>query len=171
MRNKNVLRITQAALIAALYVTLTYVFAAISFGEVQLRIAEALTILPMFTPAAIPGLFVGCILGNMLGGAVLPDIICGSLATLAGAYGTWMLRNRQPFFGCIPPIAANMLVVPFVLRYAYGVELPIPFMALTVGAGEVLGCGILGCILYYALVRHKKAIFRSENANVPDPQM
>ncbi|SFR76149.1 QueT transporter family protein [[Clostridium] aminophilum] len=171
MRNKNVLRITQAALIAALYVTLTYVFAAISFGEVQLRIAEALTILPMFTPAAIPGLFVGCILGNMLGGAVLPDIICGSLATLVGAYGTWMLRNRKPFLGCVPPIVANMLVVPFVLRYAYGVELPIPFMALTVGAGEVLGCGILGCILYYALVRHKRAIFQSEDIEVPYPQM
>ncbi|MDT3845207.1 MAG: QueT transporter family protein [Bacillota bacterium] len=171
MRNKNVLRITQAALIAALYVTLTYVFAAISFGEVQLRIAEALTILPMFTPAAIPGLFVGCILGNMMGGAVLPDIICGSLATLVGAYGTWMLRNRKPFLGCVPPIVANMLVVPFVLRYAYGVELPIPFMALTVGAGEVLGCGILGCILYYALVHHKRAIFQSEDIEVPDPQM
>lgn len=171
MRNKNVLRITQAALIAALYVTLTYVFAAISFGEVQLRIAEALTILPMFTPAAIPGLFVGCVLGNMLGGAVLPDIICGSLATLVGAYGTWMLRNRKPFLGCVPPIVTNMLVVPFVLRYAYGVELPIPFMALTVGAGEVLGCGILGCILYYALVRHKRAIFQSEDIEVPDPQI
>lgn len=162
MKNKGVLFVAQAGLIAALYVTLTYVFAAISFGEVQLRIAEALTILPMFTPAAIPGLFVGCIIGNAMGGAVLPDIICGSLATLVGAFGTWMLRNKSPLIACLPPIIANMIVVPFVLRYAYAVTLPIWFMALTVGAGEVLGCGILGCVLYFALIKHRAFIFRPE---------
>ncbi len=162
MKNKGVLFVTQAGLIAALYVTLTYVFAAISFGEVQLRIAEALTILPMFTPAAIPGLFVGCIIGNAMGGAVLPDIICGSLATLAGAFGTWMLRKKSPLIGCLPPIIANMIVVPFVLRYAYAVSLPLWFMALTVGGGEVLGCGILGCVLYYGLNKHKDVMFRPE---------
>lgn len=161
MKNKGVLYIAQAAIIAALYVTLTYVFAAISFGEVQLRIAEALTILPMFTPAAIPGLFVGCIIGNAMGGAVLPDIICGSLATLIGAYGTWMLRKKSPVIACLPPIIANMLVVPFVLRYAYAVSLPIWFMALTVGAGEVLGCGVLGCILAYALKKQGDIIFKT----------
>ncbi|SFG18946.1 QueT transporter family protein [Oribacterium sp. WCC10] len=162
MNNKKVVFITQAALIAALYVTLTFVFAAISFGEVQLRIAEALTILPMFTPAAIPGLFVGCIIGNAMGGAVLPDIICGSLATLIGAYVTWLLRNRSPFIGCLPPIIANMIVVPFVLRYAYAVTLPLWFMALTVGLGEVLGCGLLGCILYFALNKHGEVIFKAD---------
>ncbi|OON86298.1 transporter [Oribacterium sp. C9] len=162
MKNKGVLFIAQAGIIAALYVTLTYVFAAISFGEVQLRIAEALTILPMFTPAAIPGLFVGCIIGNAMGGAVLPDIICGSLATLAGAYGTWMLRSKSPMIACLPPIIANMIVVPFVLRYAYAVSLPIWFMALTVGAGEVLGCGILGCVLYFAVNKNRVAIFKPD---------
>lgn len=85
MKNKNVAFMTQAAMIAAIYVVLTYVFAPFSFGEVQIRIAEALTILPVFTPAAIPGLFVGCIVGNILGGAILPDIIFGSIATLIGA--------------------------------------------------------------------------------------
>lgn len=163
MKNKGVLYISQAAIIAALYVALTYVFAAISFGEVQLRIAEALTILPMFTPAAIPGLFVGCIIGNAMGGAVLPDIILGSLATLTGAYGTWILRKKSPFWGCLPPIIANMIVVPFVLRFAYSVNLPIWFMALTVGAGEVLGCGILGCILYFALKKQGDFIFYKIN--------
>ena len=79
MKNKNVAFMTQAAMIAAIYVVLTYVFAPFSFGEVQIRIAEALTILPVFTPAAIPGLFVGCIVGNILGGAILPDIIFGSI--------------------------------------------------------------------------------------------
>ena len=79
MRNKSTLFIAQAAMIAAVYVVLTFVFAPISFGEIQVRISEALTILPVFTPAAVPGLFVGCLLGNMLSGAYLPDVIFGSL--------------------------------------------------------------------------------------------
>ena len=93
MKNQKVTFMTQAAMIAAIYVVLTYVFAPFSFGEVQIRIAEALTILPVFTPAAIPGLFVGCIVGNILGGAILPDIIFGSIATLIGAFFTYQLRS------------------------------------------------------------------------------
>ena len=85
MKNKSVTFLTQAAMIAAIYVVLTMIFAPFSFGEVQVRVAEALTILPIFTPAAIPGLFVGCLIGNITGGAVLPDIIFGSIATLIGA--------------------------------------------------------------------------------------
>ena len=81
MKNKKVLFLTHAAMIAAIYVVLTLVFQAISFGEIQVRIAEALTILPAFTPAAIPGLFIGCIIGNIFGGSIHPDIIFGSLAT------------------------------------------------------------------------------------------
>ena len=76
MKNKNLSFMTQAAMIAAIYVVLTYIFAPFSFGEVQVRISEALTILPIFTPAAIPGLFVGCLIGNILGGAILPDNRC-----------------------------------------------------------------------------------------------
>ena len=151
MRNKNINFLTQAAMIAAIYVVLTYVFAPFSFGEVQVRIAEALTILPVFTPAAIPGLFVGCLIGNILGGAILPDIIFGSLATLIGAFFTYQLRDKNKFLAPLPPIAANTIVVPFVLRYGYGVALPIPFMMLTVGVGEVLSCGVLGMVLYFAL--------------------
>ena len=160
MKNKSLLFLTEAAMIAAIYVALTYVFAPISFSEVQVRIAEALTILPVFTPAAVPGLFVGCLLGNILGGAVLPDVICGSFATLIGAFFTWRLRNAHPFLAPVPPIIANTLIVPFVLRYAYSIELPIPFMMLTVGIGEVISCGVLGLLLYYALRGHKEEIFR-----------
>ena len=138
MKNKNVAFMTQAAMIAAIYVVLTYVFAPFSFGEVQIRIAEALTILPVFTPAAIPGLFVGCIVGNILGGAILPDIIFGSIATLIGAFFTYQLRNKNRFLAPLPPIIANTVIVPFVLRYGYGVALPIPFMMLTVGIDRVL---------------------------------
>lgn len=162
MKNKNVLYLTQAAMIAAVYVVLTFVFSAISFGEVQVRISEALTILPMFTPAAVPGLFVGCLLGNILGGAAVPDILFGSLATLAGAFGTRLLRDKSPFLGCLPPIIANTLVVPFVLRYAYGILLPIPFMMLTVGVGEIISAGALGVFLYKILYRYRETLFQSE---------
>ena len=133
MKNKNISFMTQAAMIAAIYVVLTYVFAPFSFGEVQVRISEALTILPVFTPAAIPGLFIGCLIGNILGGAILPDIIFGSIATLIGAFFTWKLREKSPYLAPVPPIIANILIVPFVLRYGYGVALPIPFMMCTVG--------------------------------------
>ena len=159
MKNKTVLFTVQAALIAAVYVVLTYVFAPFSFGQVQMRISEALTILPVFTPAAVPGLFVGCLIGNTAGGAAIPDIIFGSLATLIGAIGTRALRKAHPFLAPLPPILANSLIVPFVLKYAYGVPLPIPFMMLTVGAGEIVSCGVFGLVLYYALRSRREEIF------------
>lgn len=160
MKNKNVQFMTQAAMIAAIYVVLTILFAPFSFGEIQVRLAEALTILPVFTPAAIPGLFIGCIIGNILGGAILPDIIFGSIATLLGAIFTYKLRNHSKFLAPLPPILANTVIVPFVLKFGYGVALPIPFMMLTVGAGEVLSCGVLGIIVYSALYKYKDSIFK-----------
>ena len=160
MKNKSVLFMAQAAMIAAIYVVLTIVFAPSSFGEVQVRIAEALTILPVFTPAAIPGLFIGCLIGNILGGALLPDIIFGSIATLIGALFTWQLRNKSKYLAPVPPIIANALIVPFILKYGYAVPLPIPFMMLTVGLGEVISCGVLGMILYTALNKYKGVLFK-----------
>ena len=159
--NRNTHFWTQAAMIAAVYVVLTVVFAPLSFGEVQVRISEALTILPLFTPAAVPGLFMGCLLGNMLGGAVLPDIVFGSLATLAGAFFTYRLRGASPILGPLPPIIANTLVVPFVLRCAYGVDLPIPVMMISVGIGEVISCGILGLALYFGIRGKASQIFKT----------
>ncbi len=152
--------VAQGAMIAAAYVVLTVAFAPFSFKEIQIRISESLTILPMFTPAAVPGLAVGCLLANILGGAVLADIIFGSLATLLGAVGTRMLRDRKPVLAVIPPIVAKMLIVPFVLRYAYGVPLPIPLLMGTIGIGEMVSCGILGILLYKALYAHRKSIFK-----------
>lgn len=147
-------------MIAAIYVVLTLLFAPFSYGEVQVRLSEALTILPVFTPAAVPGLFVGCLLSNILGGCIVPDIIFGSLATLTGAVFTYLLRNQSRFLAPLPPILANALIVPFVLRFGYQVPLPIPFMMLTVGIGEVISCGVLGMILYAALHRYKNLIFK-----------
>ena len=100
----SVLFMAQAAMIAAIYVVVTLVFAPFSYGEVQVRLSEALTILPVFTPAAIPGLFIGCLISNILGGCIIPDIIFGSLATLLGAVFTYMLRNRNKFLAPLPPI-------------------------------------------------------------------
>ena len=159
LKQNKVLFIAQAAMIAAIYVVLTVAGASFSYGEVQVRISEALTILPVFTPAAIPGLFIGCLLSNILGGCILPDIIFGSLATLIGACFTYRLREKTFFLMPLPPVIANMLIVPFVLRYAYGVALPIPFMMLTVGIGEVISCGVLGFVLYSALKKYKNNIF------------
>lgn len=160
-KHQSVLFLAQGAMIAAIYVVLTLVFAPFSYGEVQVRISEALTILPLFTPAAIPGLFVGCLISNILGGCVLPDIIFGSLATLIGAVGTYMLRRQNKFLAPLPPIIANVLIVPFVLRYAYQVPLPIPFMMLTVGIGEVISCGVLGMVLHTALNKYRHTIFKT----------
>ena len=163
MRDKKVLFMVQAAAIAAIYVVLTVVFAPLSFGEVQIRFAEGLTVLPYFTPAAIPGLFIGCVIGNFMGGAIPVDIICGSLATLAGALLSYALRKHK-FLVPLPPIIANTLAVPFVLFYGYGVNLPIPFMMLTVGVGEVVSCEVIGLILLFALDRYKGVIFRQSPA-------
>ncbi|MCI5730218.1 MAG: QueT transporter family protein, partial [Eubacterium sp.] len=143
MMNKKVNFICQTAMIAALYVVLTFVFSAFASGVVQVRVSEALTILPFFTPAAIPGLAVGCLLSNWLTGCVIWDVVFGSLATLIGALGSYALRKHQ-WLVPIPPIVANVIIVPLVLRYAYGAPDAIPFMMATVGAGEIISCYVLG---------------------------
>ncbi|MCM1246521.1 MAG: QueT transporter family protein [Roseburia sp.] len=161
MKNKNVLFICQAAMIAALYVVLTFV--ANSFhlanGEIQVRFSEALTILPYFTPAAIPGLTIGCLLSNFLTGCVPLDIIFGTIATLVGALLTYALR-RFKWLAPLPPITANTLIVPFVLQYAYGAEHALPFLMLTVGCGELISAGVIGMFLLFALERFGKNIFK-----------
>lgn len=165
MKNKGTQFLAEAAMIGAIYVVLTVLFAPLSYGEVQIRLSEALTILPYFTPAAIPGLFVGCIIANLFGGAIPVDMIFGSIATLIGAVFTYKLRNTSRFLAPIPPIAANAVIVPFVLRFGYGVNLPIPLMMLTVGIGEVISCGVFGLVLQTALLKYKNIIFRSNRSS------
>lgn len=153
--------IVQGAAIAALYVVLTLLsnIFGLASGVVQVRISEALTVLPFFTPAAIPGLFVGCIISNLLAGSAVWDVVFGSIATLIGAVGTYLLRKKTKWLAPLPPIAANTLIVPFILAFAYGAEESIPFLMLTVGAGEIISCGVLGLILLKALEKHAKDIF------------
>ena len=161
--NKKVLTITHAAVIAALYVVLTLVANAFGLANsaIQVRFSEALTILPYFTPAAIPGLFVGCLLSNMMTGAALPDILFGSLATLLGAVFTRKLRKNK-WMAPLPPIVANAILIPPVLLFAYGLK-PYWFSLITVTIGEIISCGVLGMILLFALQKHAGRIFPTQN--------
>ena len=163
MRDKKVTFIVQAAVIAALYVVLTFVANALGLAShtIQVRFSEALCILPVFTPAAIPGLFVGCLLSNILTGCMALDVIFGSLATLIGAIGTYLLRKTK-FAFTLPPVIANTIIVPLVLRNVYGLEDAVWYLMLTVGIGEVLSICVLGMILKKALWKHRFKIFKTE---------
>ena len=152
---KSALYITQAAMIAAIYVV------------IQVRISEALTILPVFTPAAIPGLFLGCLLSNTLTGCVIWDIIFGSIATLIGAIGTRLLRHTR-FLCTLPPVIANAVIVPLVLKYAYGLGDAYWYLFVTVGLGEILSVCVLGMVLKTVLGRYKGVIFKDEGTDVSD---
>ena len=156
----SVLFLTQGALIAALYVALTYAANAVGLasGAIQFRLSEALTILPYFTTAAIPGLTIGCFLANLLTGCAFYDVIFGTVATLLGAIGSYLLR-RNKWLVPVPPIVANVLIVPWVLRLVYEVEDAIWYLALTVGIGEVVCCGILGLLLLHLLERYRGVLF------------
>ena len=153
--------LTQSGVIAALYVVLTLVAKVMGLdsGQIQLRLSEALCVLPVFLPAAVPGLTVGCLLANILCGNIFWDVLFGTLATLIGAVGTRLLRKR-PLLALLPPIAANTVIVPFVLAYAYGLPGGVPLFMLTVGMGEVLSCGVLGRVLWKALDKRKEALFK-----------
>ena len=166
MRNQKVRMITQGAIIAALYVVLTMIANAMGLANhaIQVRFSEALCILPFFTIAAIPGLTIGCLISNLLTGAMIWDVLFGSLATLIGAMGTYVLRKNKVLM-MFPPIIANMVIVPFVLRYGYGitwmfhdVEWSIPYFAVTVGIGEIISVCGLGGVLLKALLPYKGII-------------
>lgn len=148
--------LTEGALIAALYVVLTYAtnMMGLANGVVQIRISEALCVLPAFTFPAVPGLFVGCAVANLLTGAALWDVLFGSIATLLGAIGTYYL-GRGRFTAPIFPIVSNTLIIPMVLKLAYGVEQGYLVLTLSIFAGEFISCGILGSFLYGGLRKTK----------------
>ena len=146
--NRNLKFWVQAAVIAAIYATLTMLLAPISYGLMQVRVSEALTVLPYFTPAAIPGLFIGCLISNTLTGNLV-DIICGSLATLLASIGSYKLKNH-PLLVPLPPVMFNAVIVGAVLCYAYGVGAPLWTCMLWVAAGQLIACYILG----YPLIKY-----------------
>ena len=165
MYRKHLRNLTVAAMVAALYVLFTWLSSVLGLASqpIQLRFSEALCILPYFTPAAIPGLFIGCLLANLLTNAMIWDIIFGSLATLIGALGTYALR-RHKWLSPLPPIVANAIIIPLVIAYSTlapeAITLPLLLgYAATVGIGELLSGGVLGLLLLGALEKHKIQLF------------
>lgn len=148
--------LTSAAVIAALYVVLTFLSAAfgLASGIIQLRLSEILAVLPFFTPAAVPGVTIGCFLANLLTGSPVYDVIFGTLATFLGVLGAALLK-RHPFLISLPTILSNALIIPLVLRFAYGVPDTIPYLILTIGLSELLSAGVLGTLLLQ-LIRKRK---------------
>lgn len=164
--NKKALALCRAAMIAALYTALTWLCGLLGLANmpIQLRFAEALCILPFFMPESIMGLTVGCFLSNLLvSGGVWADVIFGTLATLIGALGTYAMRSlkgKLRFLCVLPPILANTIIVPFVLKYAYGLEGGWLLLAAGVGAGEILSVGVLGSLLMLAF--EKRSFWRAK---------
>lgn len=158
-RRQNTASLTQAAIIAALYIVLTFFANALGLANhaIQVRFSESLCILPYFTKTAIPGLFIGCLLSNIMTGCALPDIIFGSLATLLGAIITYLLRKYK-WAAPIGPIVSNALIIPFVLLYAYSIQ-PLWFSFVTVTIGEIISCGVLGMLLLKTLEKYRNVLF------------
>lgn len=158
-RNKS-LYLVHAALIAALYVVLTFISAAfgLASGVIQVRLSEALAVLPYFTASAVPGVTIGCVIANILTGCAPWDVVFGSLATLIGALGARALR-RCKYLVSLPTVISNTLIIPFVLSYVYGVGETIPYLMLTVGVGEIISCSILGTVLLTALEPYRERLF------------
>lgn len=146
--------LVRVAMIAAIYVVLSVQFFAISYGPVQVRIAEALAVLPFIDPSAIIGLFIGCILANVIGPFGMVDIIVGSLCTLLAAYLTSKMKN--PKLAPLPPVLINAFGVSIYLHLL--VDLPYWTCVLYVGVGQVIACYILGYPLLILLIKNKKRL-------------
>lgn len=156
--NKKVKYVTQAAIIAALYVVLVFALQPLAFGVGQIRVAEALTVLPMFTPAAIPGLGIGCLIANLIGGAHILDVIFGSLTTLLAAFLSYGLRKNR-WLVPVPPVILNAFIIPIFLRYLYGVPDAYYLMVFLVGAGQFVACYILGSLLATTINPFRRNLF------------
>lgn len=155
---RSVLYLTQGALSAALYVLFTWLSSLFgqASGAIQFRLSEGLIVLPLFFVGAVPGLTLGCFLANLLTGATVYDLIFGTLATLIGAIGARLLRRTHPVLAVLPNILANTIIVPLVILFSAGGEIAfsaLPYLCLTVGAGEVVCGGVLAVALYYVLRR------------------
>ena len=160
MRKMTVKDLVRGAIIAAIYALLTIFLAPISSGLVQCRVSEALCILPYFTFAAVPGLFIGCLAANLLTGAVIYDVVFGSLATLLAAYATYLMRNRvSKYLAPMPPVIFNAFIIGALLVYVYGVDVSYFAAASYVAVGELIACYALGLPLLLVLERYQEKLF------------
>ncbi|MBQ9010472.1 MAG: QueT transporter family protein [Clostridia bacterium] len=148
----NTRKLTRAAMIAAIYTVLTLILAPISYGELQVRLSEALTLLPILFPEAIPGVTIGCLLANIFGGAMLPDIIFGTLATFLAALCTYHFRKNY-WLAASMPVIFNGLIVGTVVHYCYSPSVPLPLCMLFVAVGEAIACFVAGTLLIQVLKR------------------
>jgi uncharacterized membrane protein len=147
--------IAQVGIIASLYAALTIVLAPISYGPVQVRISEALTILPFLTPAAVPGLFIGCVVANIYGGLGIYDIIGGSLCTLLAAGLTYLLsKTKRPILAPLPPVVVNAIGVSLYLHFLF--RLPYWITVGYIALGEIVACYILGYPLLLVFIRRER---------------
>jgi len=146
--------LVQAALIAAIYAALTLLLQPISFGVLQFRVSEALTVLPAVMPAAIPGLFVGCLLSNILGGFGWVDIVFGSLATLLAAATTWRLR-KWLLLAPLPPVVFNTAIVGTYIWLLFDRTFPLPVSLSWFALGEAGACFLLGLPLLWFIRRNR----------------
>jgi len=158
---KRVRFIVHSAAIAALYVVLTFLANALGLasGAIQVRISEALVAFLFFSPAAIPGLTIGCLLANIVTGCALWDVIFGTIATFIGAILGYSLKKYK-YAVVVPNIISNTLIVPFVLMFVYNLSGAWWYFALTVGIGEIISCAIFGTVLLKALEKRGKLIFK-----------
>ena len=151
--NRTAVRVlARGAIIAALYTVLTLLLAPLSYGEVQIRFSEAMTLLPILMPEAVPALAIGCLLSNILGGCTIFDIVFGTLATLLAALCTRKLRDRF-WLAALMPVLFNGVIVGAVVHYCYAPIFPLPLSMLSVAAGEAVACLIVGPLLIRVMKR------------------
>ena len=150
--SNNTRTLARAAIIAALYTVLTLLLQPLSYGEVQIRFSEALTLLPILLPEAVPALAVGCLLANILGGCTIFDIVFGTLATLLAALCTRRLRDRF-WLAALMPVLFNGVIVGAVVHYCYAPVFPLPLSMLSVAAGEAVACLVVGPLLVRVMQR------------------
>lgn len=143
----------RSALVAALYVSITALFLPFSSGLMQVRVSEALYVLAYFTPAAVTGLFIGCVISNIISGAPFLDVLLGSAATLAGAWFACFVRRRglSKVLSPLAGVVVNAFVVGGLLCWLYDVGTPYFVCVLYVAAGQFIACYLLGIPLLYAL--------------------
>ncbi|WP_434577781.1 QueT transporter family protein [Thermoanaerobacterium thermosaccharolyticum] len=156
--NKKTKKIVYGALIAALYAVMTIALAPISYGQIQVRVAEALTVLPFFSSYSILGLFVGCIIANMVGGNGIFDIVFGSLATLISAVITYYIGKSnlkyKRYLAPLPPVVINAVIIGIELNVVF--KLPLVASMLWVGLGEMVACYVLGLPLLLYIDKNEK---------------
>lgn len=147
----------KAAAIAALYAVLTMAVAPLAYGPVQFRVSEALTVLPVFTTAAIPGLTAGCLLANLFGGYGALDVVFGSLATLLATLCSYLLRGKK-WLAPLPPVLFNAVIVGATIWVAAPNEGALWFNMVTVGLGELGACYVLGMPLLFLLKKYPRML-------------